>query len=305
MNSTARPYSGDSDQPLMIALSSCFPNAYLRLIDLPYRLSSWALDDRENARLWFDDRGELAAWAVLQSPFWALDYACPPALLNNLLPEILSWAILRANALCGTAYERPCWFAQVFADQHEQIRWLEAAGFASQADVGEDSWSKVWMARAGHLAIDGTHSLPAGFILRPLRGESEVAAYVNLHQAVFESKNMTLEWRQRSLQHPAYRPELDLVVEAPGGQLAAFCIAWLQQHGTQLAGQIEPLGCRAEYRRQGLSSLILAEALRRLQVLGAQVTFVETDNYRDAAMKLYESLGFRVVRDVIVFRKDL
>jgi mycothiol synthase len=175
----------------------------------------------------------------------------------------------------------------------------------SQANVGEDSWSKVWMERDGQLDIHSAHNLPAGFTIRPLKGESEVAAYVDLHQAVFESRNMTLEWRQRSLRHPAYRPELDLVVEAPGGQLAAFCIAWLQQRGAQLAGQIEPLGCRAEFRRMGLSSLILAEGLRRLHTLGAQVTFVETDNYRDAAMKLYESLSFRVVRDILVFRKDL
>ncbi len=31
---------------------------------------------------------------------------------------------------------------------------------------------------------------------------------------------------------------------------------------------------------------------------------VETDNYRDAAFALYTGVGFQVVEDVLVFRKE-
>jgi ribosomal protein S18 acetylase RimI-like enzyme len=30
----------------------------------------------------------------------------------------------------------------------------------------------------------------------------------------------------------------------------------------------------------------------------------ETDNYQNTAMRLYESVGFQVIREVLVYRKD-
>jgi hypothetical protein len=32
--------------------------------------------------------------------------------------------------------------------------------------------------------------------------------------------------------------------------------------------------------------------------------FVETDKYRNAALELYQAVGFQVIRDVLVYRKD-
>ena len=301
---SARPYYGESDQRIMAALSSRFPADHLHIADLPYRLSSWALDEPENARLWFDPEGKLLAWAVMQSPWWAIDFSCDPAVCAELLPEILTWAWERARALVGTSYECPCWYVNAFASQSEIIHTLEAAQFANQANVGEDSWSKVWMRRPAELSVKA-YRVPPGFTIRSLAGEHEVAAYVDLHQTVFESKNMRIDWRQRTLRHPDYMPELDLVVEAPDGHLGAFCIAWLNRHGGSLTGQIEPLGCHPDFRHLALGRLALAEGLRRLQALGTQAIYVETDNYRNTVLRLYESLGFEKIRDVLVFRKDL
>jgi ribosomal protein S18 acetylase RimI-like enzyme len=41
-----------------------------------------------------------------------------------------------------------------------------------------------------------------------------------------------------------------------------------------------------------------------LQAHGAQQVYVETDNYRNTAFALYQSLGFRLAQEVLVFRKD-
>lgn len=49
---------------------------------------------------------------------------------------------------------------------------------------------------------------------------------------------------------------------------------------------------------------ILAEAMQRLYQFGAESVLVETDSYRNAAYHLYEAAGFRVIRDVLVYRKD-
>ena len=299
-----QPYAGEIDQRRMLALARQFPTNNVHVTDLPYRLSSWAFDDPGNASLWIDERQQLVAWAVLQTPFWAIDYAIHPDAERALHRDILAWADDRAGQVAGRPSGRSAWFVNVFTGQTERIRDLEAAGFTSQADIGEDSWSKVLMVRPGQMPVP-EFRMPPGFVVRPLAGESEVEAYVELHQSVFESKNMTAEWRGRTLRQPDYAPDLDLVVAAPDGGPVAFCVCWLNQSdGSVQGGQVEPLGCHADYRRYGLGRIALAEGVRRLQAHGAQAIYVETDNYRNTAFALYQSLGFQVIEDVLVFRKD-
>lgn len=296
-----RPFSGEPDKSQMAALArECFGDN-LHVIDLPYRLSSWALDDPENIGLWFNEGPQLVAWAVLQAPFWTVDIVLDPRVEQSLYQDILDWADRRARAAVHTVYERPAWFVMVFSGQAGRIAGLVRAGFHCQAEVGEDSWSKVLMRRSVQTPVR-VYRPPAGFIVRPLAGEKEVQGYVDLHQNVFESKNMTIDWRLRTLRHPGYRPDLDLVVEAPDGRLAAFCICWWDE--ASLAGQVEPLGCHKEFRRYALGRVALSEGLRRLQALGAKTIYVETDSYRDTAFQLYESFDFRVIQDVLVYRKD-
>jgi ribosomal protein S18 acetylase RimI-like enzyme len=305
MDYDRRSYAGIADQALMRVLVEAAPHKHLHVIDVPYRFSSWALDEPEQASLWFALSGELHAWACLQTPFWALDYALHPDAPPSLLAEVLQWADGRMQATHGTTYGRPIWFANVFAEQMEEIAALEVAGFVCQADVGEDSWSKVLML---HDRSGATSAVtPPGFTLRPLAGEAEVPAYVRLHRAVFESESMTATWRAATLRQPAYREELDLVVEAPDGQLAAFCVGWLAQHGPRgrASGQIEPLGVAAAYRQLGLGRAIASACVQRLYEMGAEEVYVETDAFRNAALALYEAVGFRVQRDVLVYRKDI
>lgn len=285
----------------MAALACAFPGENLHVIDLPYRLSSWAFDDPENVGLWVDVDGRLVAWAVMQAPFWAIDYAYDPGVNGALFREILNWASDRASRILGTPSGHPCWFVNVLASQTERILDLEQMGFASQSKVGEDSWSKVLME---NLASAANTLLPDGFTIRPLAGESELEAVVELHRAAFGTKSMTVEWRGRVLAAPEYISDLDLVVAAPDGRLAAFCLCWLNRSLSVPSGQIEPLGVHPDFRKLGLGHAVLLEGLRRLRARGAQRIFVETDNYRDAALELYESAGFRVIKDVLVYRKD-
>ncbi|MBL8063605.1 MAG: hypothetical protein JNK32_11325 [Anaerolineales bacterium] len=43
-----RSFLHDQDKQLMIDLAGQFQKDHLHVMDLPYRLSSWALDDKEN-----------------------------------------------------------------------------------------------------------------------------------------------------------------------------------------------------------------------------------------------------------------
>ena len=42
-----------------------------------------------------------------------------------------------------------------------------------------------------------------------------------------------------------YRADLDCVVEAPDGRLAAYCLAWLDE--ANAAGELEPVGTHPEF----------------------------------------------------------
>ena len=303
MQAKQREFCGCSDVQAMGALARAFRSDNLHVIDLPYRFSSWAMDEPANVGLWEDAEGQLVAWAIMQVPFGTIDYACHPHAGPELHRRILDWADRRAQETLGTLNGHPCWFVMVLAGHVGRIRDLEAAGFICQADLGEDSWSQVLMARSAETPIPAG-KLPAGFTVRPLAGESEVEAYVELHRAVFESRNMTPQWRARTLRCPEYVPDLDLVVVGPDGRLGAFCVCWLDRSASEASAQIEPLGVCAELTKLGLGRAILAENLRRAHLFGARRVYVETDCYRNPALRLYESVGFRVLQHVLVYRKD-
>lgn len=304
MDTIQRPFVDEADLRAMASLVNKFARENMHVVDLPYRFSSWAMDYPENVGLWFDSNENMVGWAVMQTPFWTIDYAFHSQMIGKVHSQILEWVDERAKQIVGLHSGRPIWFINVFARQENRIRDLEEAGFASQADVGENSWTKVLMKLENQHAIEKP-VLPDGFIIRPLAGEDEVEAYVEMHQEVFESKNMTQEWRRRTLKRSEYVPELDLVAVAPDGQLAGFCISWLNKQSTSsMSGQVEPLGVRKEHRKLGLGRSLLLEGLCRLQERGAKAMYVETDNYRDEAFMLYQSVGYQVLEDVLVYRKD-
>jgi ribosomal protein S18 acetylase RimI-like enzyme len=295
MSLLQRIFRGPADWAQMTAVLHARPSDHVHIIDLPYRLCSWAFDEPANCAIWENNDGEMLAWAVLQSPFWSIDYALHPTAPSDTMQAILAWADGRAQAIRHTLFGRPMWFINGFAGHHHQ-QPLEAAGFHSQANVGEDSWTKVLFQRNADL-LPVRPPLPAGFQIRPLNGHAEVEAYVALHRAVFQSESMTNQWRQRTLAHPEYQPQLDLVLSDADGLLAGFCIAWLTLDGPdhQPAGQIEPMGVREDIRGRGLGRALIGACLVQLAAAGATSIFVETDNYRDAAFKLYTAMGFRVV----------
>lgn len=303
MNVYCRNLSGPDDPQQMHQLAAQEWGSTLHVIDLPYRLSSWALDDPENVALWFDGE-KLIGWAVMQIPFWSVDLVISNEAKPDILQAVLEWADQRAKTLLKMGKGLPSWFIYAFSGQTAVVDRIEANGFADQTTAGADSWSKVWMKRRAAQPFK-RYEARGGCRVRPLSGAQEAPAYVELHQTVFQSRNMQLEWRLRTLEHPGYRNEFDIVIESPQGQLAAFCIGWMQE-GVDgvLRGQIEPLGCRAEYRHLGLGRVALAQVIERLQDAGVEEIWVETDRYRNTALSLYEHMGFAVVKDVMVFRKD-
>lgn len=138
-----------SDIADMLQMALLSPQNNFSCFDLPYRLSSWALDSAENGQPWFYD-DLLVAWAILQTPFWSLDFVINPSYEEDLLPIILEWDDQKARFVINSSFGRPSWYIQVFSNQFNRISALEQAGYQSQTNVGEGSWSKVLMRRSNN-----------------------------------------------------------------------------------------------------------------------------------------------------------
>ena len=171
------PYTGPADQAAMAALVRAFPADNLHVTDLPYRFSSWAFDDPRNAARWVDAAGQLAAWAVLQTPFWALDYAYRPDADPAVHHQILAWASDRARAALDTPSGRPSWFANVFTGQAQRRRDLEQAGFACVADIGEEAAANRCSGQKSSSNITQGQVTSMGLLIKPSAKAASAAAY--------------------------------------------------------------------------------------------------------------------------------
>jgi len=300
MNLRQRPYAGPQDEPPMRAMAAETAARHLHWLDLPYRMSSWSFRQPGCTFLFEDAEGHLQGWFSLQTPFWMIDLY---ARAEPDYPEILACAARQAGQLTGTPFGRPLWFTGVFEDARERIASLEQAGYACQSFLPEDAWLKVWLSRSLQTDLPAP-ALPDGFALRPLAGAAEAGAYVDLHRAAFGTENMTLDWRLASLAQPGCRPELDLVVQAPDGRLAGFCVGWVgRAPGGDLLGQVEPMGVLPEFQRLGLGRALLRETFLRMASLGARRVYVECDGYPDGPDFLnYQSAGFALERKFLVYR---
>ncbi len=281
------------DLQRIAAFFAANPQGMANRVDLPYRLASWSLEDPANVRLW-EENGVLQAVAVVQMPWFALDYTYAPV-CDHLLPEILAWGMQRMTAIAQERADELPLALYLTPQRAAHIPLVEAHGF--QHDEG---WDIVHLARGLNEPIPPV-TLPEGFAFRPMNGQ--VAAYVDLHQTAFGSKNMRESWRARTLTMPEYRPELDLFIVDSADQPVAFSIGWLL--GDE--GQIEPLGVHPDYQRLGLGRAVLLEGLRCLQMAGATRAYIHSYKQNDPALALYQrpdNGDFRPQHDVTAYVRN-
>jgi ribosomal protein S18 acetylase RimI-like enzyme len=132
--------------------------------------------------------------------------------------------------------------------------------------------------------------LAPGFSVRAVGGVEELPARVELHRDVWHPSKVTLPAYERLRSLSEYQPELDLVVVAPDGRLAAYALCWLDP--INQTGEFEPVGTHADFRGQGLGKAVMQEGLRRLRQHGAKAAYVTAIGGNEAARGLYESVGF-------------
>lgn len=272
------------------------PPACRHVIDYPWRLSSPAINEGLDAVYWVNAGGQVVGFAAWQLYWAALDvYIAPGPEARVVEGELFAWADGRFRER-DAERGRPLPYAAEFRDDDlERRRLVMAHGFLLNE---HESYVQLWHPLTDLAPIPPP---PLGFALRPLRGEAEGAAYAEAHRAAFESDSMTSAWRTRALRAPQYHSDLDLVISAPDGSIAAFCVGWYEP--ARRVAQIEPLGVHPRFRRLGLARILLLEMLRRFSARGAESAIVETDLERTAARRAYESVGFRPIHTIVRLEK--
>ena len=130
----------------------------------------------------------------------------------------------------------------------------------------------------------------------------EISNRASAHREVWQPwtvGNVSDEDYKNFMHLPGYHRELDLVTIAPDGVMAAYVNGWIDP--VNRIGDFGPLGARPAYRRQGFTRAVLLECLRRMQLLGMERVSVSTGVTNIPAIRLYESVGFKIVNQYVEY----
>ncbi len=222
-------------------------------------------EDEWTFRLWRDgDR--VVAWSWLKGDRGILEYDVLPD-HAELLDEILDEPAARA--------------ATAFGDDARTLAVLSRHGYTRAERTLSFNVREISTPPA-------SSPLPEGFRLRTVEAD-DLAERVALHRDVWHPSRVTESSYANVMASWPYRSSLDCVVEAPGGRLAAYVLAWPDDANG--VGLFEPVGTRAEFRRRGLGAAACTFALRQLHDQGLHEAVVLCESAEACA--LYESVGFR------------
>jgi mycothiol synthase len=297
---TLRPYADENDYAAMRELlvqieARQGPLVYCHLGDLDW----WRYTDADPdaavraVQLCFDADMRLVAFPWPKGS--QVDIIALPG-HGQAEDELLDWAEARFRATADGA-DAPF---RAWSYEHDERRnqALQARGY--------ERGTAHYNTNARDLSIDPpAPELPPGYHIRHVRGEEDIAARVAVHRDAFAPSRMTVEKHRAVMAAPTYRPELDLVVEAPDGTFAAYCLVWFD--AANRTAEFEPVGCHSAHRRRGLTKAVLFEGMRRVRALGATRCSVISsgDANSEPARRLYASAGCHVAGRIWAWDKPV
>lgn len=299
MELLSRPYQDEADYARMRALlieifAASGPPDYCGLGDLDWwRYTDDAPDAAARAHLWF--AGDALAGFAWPGRAQVDLMVHPRQHTPETLSAMLAWAEDERRARAGSDGEPPSLTAWAFTRDQTMIETLRGRGYARTDEALWYNFQEI-----GDMP---PVALPPGYTLRHVRGEEDVEARVAVHRDAFAPSRMTAAKHRAVMRAPTYRPELDLVVVAPDGAFAAYCIVWYDEANRH--GLFEPVGCHSAHRRRGLGKAVVTEGLRRLAALGARTAAVNSLHGAVPANRLYQSAGFRPLDLTYAWRKRL
>ena len=259
------------------------------------------LNPTRHIRLWHAG-GRLVGYAMLgEDP--AFDCQVLPAhAWQGIEEEALSWAESLIGELCQL--DAKLWGGPIVSgarqDDLQRRAFLEQHGFQVGGEFSEVNM--IWLLEEPVPEA----SLPSGCQVRAVLdgNPDEISNRSAAQRAVWQPwtvGNVTDEDYAQFMQLPGYDRQLDIVAVAPDGVIASYVNGWIDP--LNKIGDFGPLGALPAYRRQGLTQAVLLECARRMQARGMNRISVSTGVNNTPAIRLYESVGFKIVNQYLEYIK--
>jgi ribosomal protein S18 acetylase RimI-like enzyme len=172
--------------------------------------------------------------------------------------------------------------------------WL--ASLLTEFGYEREAAQEVYMLRSLQGAIEEP-SLADGYCIRAFNPETDIVQRSGVQCDAFaglvEPNDWSIENTCRFVQWSEGRNDLDLAAVNSLGEFASFALFLVDP--ITLVGELDPVGTRAAHRRKGLAKAVLLSGLKYLHKQGMKQAVVRTVVDNVSAIKLYESVGFRVV----------
>jgi ribosomal protein S18 acetylase RimI-like enzyme len=125
--------------------------------------------------------------------------------------------------------------------------------------------------------------------------EADAPDRVLVQRSAFKGSTFTLDRWHTMNRSPAAPRAVDMLVRTPSGEPAAAATGWFAGPGR--CALLEPVGTHAEHRGHGYGRDVVRGTCAALAALGASAVAVVTPAANHAAVALYRSAGFSIVRE--------
>lgn len=208
------------------------------------------------------------------------------------------WAETHALRLAAQTGHTHIKVGSVAETDTRRTAWLSSRGFTP----GEFSLFQYWR----DLDVVPEPDIPPGYVIRPTTGEPEAESRALASHSAFKSTwpmDRYMARRLSFMRSPFFSADRDIVVAAPDGRVAAFCIYWLDLDNR--VGLFEPVGTHADFQGRGLGKALMLATLRRMRAEGMTRARVCCKVDNPAGNRLYESVGFTRRGRLVWFEKSL
>jgi ribosomal protein S18 acetylase RimI-like enzyme len=154
--------------------------------------------------------------------------------------------------------------------------------------------------------------MPPGLEVRPVKTEQLRHIFEASNEAFRDhwgSRDESEEEYKSQLESPEFHPEL-WKVAWDGDQMAGvvhnFVVEKENEEYHRKRGYTEGICVRRPWRKRGLARALIVQSMKMFRSMGTTETALSTDSQNiSGAFRLYESVGYRKVKQQINFRKPI
>lgn len=207
---------------------------------------------------------------------------------------LLRTAVERASDIGGEVLH-----VQVAEESEQARRLLLSCGFTAARSYSTMRWDGM---------IQSAPELPDGFALRSFGGAGDLEGLTDLQNAVFGG---SWGFSPNSVEDIEARLRLKtcdaagVIFATDGDRLAGYNWTLRTAVPGGSTGWICMTGVHPDYRERGVGRAIVLAGMLYLTRKGVKTVELDVDDHNVAAVEMYDSLGFRRVRRLVWFEREL